>query len=115
MPLGHYLNKPPVAQQVRLDNRRKLADAGTGEQRGRETSVLVYGEVRLKRHRLVVLSVGMSEFPAILGPPKMEREQPVLEKVLWCSRSFSLLQIGGARDKLMPVGQYPARDQRRVL
>src|SRR6266851_542247 len=74
VPSRHDLDEPPVAQQFRLHQRRKVANAGARQQRGRKASVVVHREERPERQCLLFLSVRLSEVPAILGRPKRERE-----------------------------------------
>src|SRR5713226_8308323 len=74
VPSRHDLDEPPVAQQLRLHQRRKVANAGARQQRGRKASVVVHREERPERQCLLFLSVRLSEVPAILGRPKRERE-----------------------------------------
>src|SRR6266478_7533022 len=69
-PLWHDLDESAVAQQLRLHQRRKVANAGTRDQRGRKASVVIHREERLERQRLLFLSVRMSEVPGIHGRPK---------------------------------------------
>jgi hypothetical protein len=57
----------------------------------------------------------MSKPPAVLGLPTQERKQPVAEQVLRCLGWLAPFQIGRTRHQLMPVGQDPARDERRIL
>jgi len=42
VPFGHDFNKLPVADQLRLHHRRKIADANTGQQSGCEAVVVVH-------------------------------------------------------------------------
>ena len=42
VPLRHDLDKPAVAQQLWLHQRWKIPDAGTGQQRSRETGIVVH-------------------------------------------------------------------------
>src|SRR5882762_5881145 len=75
VPSRHHLDEPPVAQQLRLHQRRKVANAGARQQRGRKASVVVHREKRLECQCLLFfLSVRLSKVPAILGRPKRERE-----------------------------------------
>src|ERR1700730_6207612 len=73
-PYRHDLDEPAVAQQLRLHQRRKVADAGARQQRGRKAGVVVHREERLERQHLLFLSVRMSEVPVTQGRPKRKRE-----------------------------------------
>jgi hypothetical protein len=114
-PLWHNLDEPPVAQQIRLHHRRKVADAGAREQCVRKASVIVHREIRFERQSFFVPSVRINKAPAVFGLPMREREQPMPKQILRCFGWLAVLEIGAARYKLMPVGQDPTRDERRVL
>src|SRR5216684_3453860 len=72
MPIRHDLDEPAVAQQLRLHQRRKVANASAREQRGRQARVVVHREERLERQCFLFLSVRVSEVPGISGRPKRE-------------------------------------------
>jgi hypothetical protein len=74
VPSRHDLDEPTLAQQFRPHQRRKVANAGARQQRGRKASVVVHRKERPERECLLFLSVRLSEVPAILGRPKRERE-----------------------------------------
>jgi hypothetical protein len=113
-PLWHNLDKPPVAQQIRLHHRRKVADAGAREQCVRKASVIVHREIRFERQSFLVPSVRINKAPAVFGLPMREREQPMPKQILRCFGWLAVLEIRAARYELMPVGQDPPRDERRV-
>src|SRR5580700_5667073 len=92
-PFRHDLDEPPIAQQLWLHNRRKVADAGACEQRSRQSGVLIYRKVRLERQSLFPLSVLMHKDPSIHGLPKREREQAMVQQVLRCFGRLALCQI----------------------
>ncbi len=51
VPLLHYLNQPPLTQQLGLHQRRKVANSGARKQGSREASIVVHRKERLERQR----------------------------------------------------------------
>jgi hypothetical protein len=87
----------------------------TGQKGRRQAGEIVHRQVWLKGERFLVLAVDMNEGPAAFRPPIRERDQPVAEEILRRLRRLTRLQIVRARHQLMPVGENPPCDERRVL
>src|SRR5580692_1015958 len=56
VPFLHYLNEPSVAQQLRLNQRRKVANSGARKQCSRKTCIVVHRQERLEHQSLLFLS-----------------------------------------------------------
>src|SRR6201998_3612029 len=114
-PIGHDLDQSSLSHEVGLNNRRKIADSAARGQDWRQACKVVHGKMGLKSQSFSINPVLVNEGPAIFGAPIRKCEKTVLEKVPRALRRLARLEIGRARDQLMPVCQYLPGDERRIL
>src|SRR5580658_9038670 len=115
VPFRHHLDQSSRSQELRLNDRRKIANPRASQQRGRQPVVLIDRQIRLERDRRLVFSVRVNELPCVLRSPEGESEEPVRWEILRRSWRLVLLQVFGACDELMAVGQNPPRDKGRIF
>ena len=96
---------------MRLNHRRKLADAAARQQRRCETGEIVHRQVRLKGDGFLAVSVFVQKGPACLGPAAPEREQPVVEQILGRFGRLQVFRYVRAGDELASIGQDFPSDQ----
>ena len=93
VPLWHNLDQSSAAQQVGVDQRRKVANAGTSHQCVREPGVVVHREVRLKGQSFPVLPF---ETPTIPWLPVEEQDQPMTEQILRSLPAYACRDMRGS-------------------
>src|SRR5260221_14429307 len=57
----------------------------------------------------------MAKSPAVVRSPMREREQFMVEQILWRFWGFDPFKVSGARNQMMPIGKDFSSDQRIIL
>lgn len=115
VPSGHDLGELGSARQGRLDNRREFTDSGAGEDGWGKTGVVVHREVRFEGEGLPVSAVGAGEGPFVFGATQRECQKTVVEEVFGSPGRLVFVEVDGACEELMPVGEELPGDEAGVF
>ena len=114
-PVAHDLNKCSVSHKMRTYDWRQVADPARRDQRRSDAGIVVEREMRREGQRKCFAVRATFKPPPAFWPSNRKGDQSMREKIPRMPWPANAVEVGGAGDKLVPVAEQSARDERRIF